>query len=487
MSKFQEINVLRKEGKLDDAFHLATSSMEVNPDDLWLKRALGWVVYEYLNRSVSAKDFVLYLKWMRSFVDLRVDEEENMLWDSVLWSTRKLLAEVEAKDIFYDELLSLLRNMTFRQCGKAYSAVLSAALKLDGKWNNLHLFMEWWDLKNMGEEDFKEVRLDDGRKMMSLAERAVICYSKYLLRNGFSEQVDSFIPYLQDIVDSRKDLLYPPYYLAKLYLKKGDGESAFELLKKFAKSKPGDFWVWQLLSETQSEDEMKMSFLCRALMCRGKEDMLVALREQASSIFSKLGYCPEAKYEALKAIETRKSRGWSMTNGLRDLQVEKWFMQVESTRCNDLFYRQYMSKAETLIMGETRKYICLISYINEAKQMASFVTENRLRGFFRIPRGASVKRDVLVEITTNGIGVDCATSVSSVRVVEGKCDSRFFRAFEGYLQNRDTFGLVGKVFVDPQFLKGLAHGTKVKGLACVSFDKKKNKWGWRALSIEVVS
>lgn len=484
---FQEINRLRKSGNLEEAYRLAESSLIANESDPWLVRAMGWVLYAYMDQDASRGDMDGFLKWLESMSSLHVDKEEQMLLESVAWSLRKLLVNVDGYGVQYDNMLSQLRSLPSFPSGKAYSSVLGAALKLDGKWNNLISFIDWWDLSHLSDEDYRELVLDSGKKMMSLAERAVICYSKNLLRNGSDERIDAFIPFLKNVVSVHEGYRYPPYYLAKLLLKKGDRKGAFELLKQFVKRMPNEFWVWQLLSDTQDDDELRMSFLCKSLLCRGKEEMLVSLREQAALLFAKLGYLPEAKFEALKAMETRRLKGWGMTNGLRTLQVEKWFMMEGATKNNELFYRQFMTRAEEIVMGETHRFVCLISYVNDKKRMASFVTEGKEQGFFRIPKGVSLERNVLVEISVNEVVKERPTMVRNVNVLEEKSNPAFFRYFEGYLKNKVGFGLVDDVFVEHGMMRGLSHGAKVSGKACISYDKKNSRWGWRALSIDVVS
>ena len=119
---FQEISTLRKEGKIDDAYHLAEEALKDTPDDLWTKRAMGWVLYEYLDQSATNRDFNKYLHWLQEMVALHLGNEESMLMDSVMWSLRKLLADADAKSAEYDQLLSSLQQLPHPQKGKATSS-----------------------------------------------------------------------------------------------------------------------------------------------------------------------------------------------------------------------------------------------------------------------------------------------------------------------------------------------------------------------------
>lgn len=65
------------------------------------------------------------------------------------------------------------------------------------------------------------------------------------------------------------------------------------------------------------------------------------------------------------------------------------------------------------------------------------------------------------------------------------------KSFEGPLRQRDDqpFAFVENVFIHPSLLKplvGVAPGTRVRGVAVKDWDQKKQREGWKALSIECV-
>ena len=47
---FKEIKELRQAGKLEEALQLANQALEVEPDNIWNKRAIAWGYYEYLKK-----------------------------------------------------------------------------------------------------------------------------------------------------------------------------------------------------------------------------------------------------------------------------------------------------------------------------------------------------------------------------------------------------------------------------------------------------
>jgi hypothetical protein len=49
---FREIDNLRKQGRLEEAYRLARQALENAPEDLWLKRGMGWVLYDLIKREL---------------------------------------------------------------------------------------------------------------------------------------------------------------------------------------------------------------------------------------------------------------------------------------------------------------------------------------------------------------------------------------------------------------------------------------------------
>ena len=60
------------------------------------------------------------------------------------------------------------------------------------------------------------------------------------------------------------------------------------------------------------------------------------------------------------------------------------------------------------------------------------------------------------------------------------------KVFQGVLRiNAEKgFGFVGNIYVDRKLIRRLKDGAEVKGRAVKSFDKKKNREGWKAITLQ---
>src|SRR5690606_41498181 len=53
----REIKELRLAGRLEEALAMASDCLEADPNNIWNKRAIVWVLYEYLKKNIEEKSF----------------------------------------------------------------------------------------------------------------------------------------------------------------------------------------------------------------------------------------------------------------------------------------------------------------------------------------------------------------------------------------------------------------------------------------------
>jgi len=197
MNDFSVINELRKSGKLVEAYDLAKDLWMRTPEDVWAGRAYGWVLYSLLRENEKVETSDSYLSFLSELRDLRV-EEEKMLWNSVAWSLSGMIRQFavlrEDSSAFLDGVLALFPSLPFPKSEDSYSALLSAALKVDKRWMGLPRFLQEWGWENFRDKDFETVHLSDGKSMMSVAERAILVYAKWLLASGAEAEMEGYTP-----------------------------------------------------------------------------------------------------------------------------------------------------------------------------------------------------------------------------------------------------------------------------------------------------
>ena len=79
---FKEIKELRQAGKLEEALQLANQAIETEPDNIWNKRSIAWVYYEYLKKDAQPRSYTDFKNSLIQIRDLQLPENEKMIFDS---------------------------------------------------------------------------------------------------------------------------------------------------------------------------------------------------------------------------------------------------------------------------------------------------------------------------------------------------------------------------------------------------------------------
>jgi len=88
---FSEVKELRKSGQLEEALKMAQEDLKSNPHDIWNKRSISWVYYEYLKKYADQSDFKYFKTILLKLKELELSEEEKMLFDSSAWQIGKMI------------------------------------------------------------------------------------------------------------------------------------------------------------------------------------------------------------------------------------------------------------------------------------------------------------------------------------------------------------------------------------------------------------
>lgn len=485
MISFQEINELRKAGRLDEAFDIADAELKNKPDDIWLKRAMAWILYDQLKNGEEL------VEKLAAIVNLDMGFGENMFFDNLAWAVARRINAISKYSGIIDDSFAMLKKLKFGK-SDGFSALFRSFHRLRAEWTSYLEFCDWWDFDNFMPKDFEEFKVDK-REIMSLAEQAYIAYAKALIVRNNHEKILAFIPKLELLHLNHKKYQYPPYYLAKLYQKVGDNPGATKVLLPFVLSKPNDYWVWQLLGDVSAESEMRFSCYSKALTCKIKAEMSVAIKEAYAVMLAEREMYSEASVEISQAINVRKTNSWKITPTLQMLSSKDWYDESKISGSNRNCYLSHTELADSLAMSGMPKCTLLITGINQQKQIANYITSERKVGMFLYPRGLKTPPKI-------GDTYDAIFSVMKPdgfgKVIKlGQCENpsvwdEKIVDFCGIIKVADdrTFGLVkdnGKTIFIPKALLGKTQDrSKIEGRAVASWDKTMNRPGWQAYIIK---
>jgi tetratricopeptide (TPR) repeat protein len=498
---FKEIKELRQAGKLDEALQMAHQALEADPNNIWNKRAAAWVYYDHLKKYSQPESFNSFKENLIKIKNLQLPADEKMVFDNCAWQIGSLVYGLQKKEHVdfgkINELFEIIRDFHLTKPSEAYSFIYKAFHKGHQNWSSYVTFADWWNFDNLRSEDYLKGEVN-GKKMMSIAEQAYIAYSKKLLEgeplDSFGQQrvidkekIQSFLPKLDSLIDKHPDYQYPPYFKAKLLLALGRDENILSAFIPFAKQKRNDFWVWELMAEILPNDkDIQFACYCKALILKTPEDFLVKLRQTFAEMLIEKRMYNEAKTEIQKAIATREKHEWKLPNQIVQWTDQDWYKSATSKKDNLDLYSRHLKQAEEILFQEIPEEIIAVEFVNENKSMLNFVKDKRKFGFFNYSGNLSNPRiGDLYKVRFNGDGQDGFYKILTAKKADPNTTSDAIKDFKGTLKviSPQNFGFIDDIFIEPKIIEEskLTDGQIVNGRAILSFNKKKNEWGWKAI------
>ena len=496
----KEIKELRQTGRLEEALEMAKAEFEANPENIWTKRNLSWVYYEYLKINASAESFEGFVFWLNQLVELQLPEDEKMLFDSLSFQVGKLVFALSKEEPVpvqkIKQLADLICNFHFTKPSDGYSYVLKSFHKGLKDSGNYLDFIDWWGLENLSEQDFQKEKLPTGKEIMALAEQVYIAYAKHLLPQRdmqgnvyFNrEKAEEFLPQIEALSEKYPTYQYPPYFQAKLLLALGEKQNVLSALIPFARKKQNDFWVWEVLAEAaEQEPEKEFSCHCRALVCTSPEEMLVGVRQKMAEAMIHRKLYNEAKTEIELILKVKESHGHKIPGIINQWVGQSWYTEARTLESNKSFYRQHTALAERILYSDTPEELVFVEFVNSDKSMLNFIATEEKFGFFKFDRFMKkVQPGEVLSVRFNGGAKGGRYNVLTCKkATNDSFKSQFQKEVEGTIKIKPgaSFGFLGDAFIHPSLITKykLSDGQTFKGQNIKTYDSKKEKWGWKLI------
>lgn len=492
MPRIQDITNMCKEGRVQEAYDLAKADSSAYPADVWGQRAFGWALYYTIKGDTDRKDYAKLLAHLEELhtLPLLTVKDDSMILDNVQLQVASFInngiytTDPEAPQKL-SALFSHLKDYAFNP-SRGHSFLLQAVIKFEN-WHDLADFIDWWNLDNLTTDDYTAFTTRDGNMLMTLAERAFIAQSKALLKTNDNNRIKSFLPKLEVVMNTHPEMVYPGYFYGRLLLRLGSNpEEELRVIIPFVRKKANDFWAWRLLSEVyDSEPEIQLACLLRAVHCRTKEDYLVKVRIQLATLLLQSNQFSRAKHQVEIVAKTYISNGWRLPD-----QVYYWTHQpgFQTIIPDDSDPINYVSITNRLLCEGTNEAIAIVTYVDPETHKAAMIysKEKRMTQKLRIKvhPGAILRINYTVDPSgrLNIIHTEkCPfpNDLDYAKVVEGSVSKRDQQAF-AFLKTA-----IGRCFISPALVSkyNITDAQQVKAVIVYDFDKKKDTWNWVCISI----
>lgn len=531
---FDTVKRLRAENRMEESYALSHQMLQKNPEDIWLKRSHAWSIYYMIKKHVQAGENQRAKLYLQQFDALQMPEDEKLLYERMAYfqkllesdylKIKQLIKEDKVSEAFDLQLSSdgdiseplswamyyLLRALNkeknqnwkeFLERWDAYRGRVKVEKKLVYKliiqelikvpeqtWAGLsqaETLEFFWLFQQLDQEDFEKAEVE-GKKLISLAERLHISYSKALIRErSGAEKISA---YITDVVEKELEnypsMQYVPYFKAKLLLSLGDREKGLHAFRPFAVKKQREFWVWQVYAEAFEEDkEMYLACLCRAMTCKTKPEFLCGIKERLVTFLIGEGDYALAKSELEDLLEVRERNGWGKRHHHVAWVHSGWYTKTDGKK---LDYKELAKFSDQLLHeGIFEKRQALVTHVNKQKNVFGFLLGPGDSGFGKYSSVPEEGRVYELELKKGKKGfyeVRAAKLMDADHLIPGLMEkvSGRFKKIAG-----KKSGFVGNVFVSESDAAkyGLKEGEIIDGIAVANIVPGKNSLGWRILRV----
>lgn len=485
MTAIKDINNMFRASQYEEAYALAYTEWQANPDDIWEQRKMGWALTYMMKKDKENDDVEAFKQHFVDFFNLSQLSYQN---DTVIYDT--LVLRVGLMSLSDDDFFQIWDSVKDIDFGPSigYSSFLRASLK-HKDWPYLQEFIEWWNLDNLMKEDYIPYTLKEGKSLMPLAEQAYITYAKCLLEDDDIVKIRLFEPKLEKLEDEYPNMTYPGYYVGKLKVALGEAaEDILDAIIPFVRRKNGEFWVWQLVSELYDvDDEAYMACLLRAVACRAEEKYICKVRKALVDVYLQQGDYRRAKYHLEKYVRTYLENGWKIPYSVQNILNEPW---VEKTQSDNSVLLDYMAITDAIFFSDLPEHFAIVSLVNKETKKVTLIYGMHRRAFVRLSRiKFSVKiGDVLsirYDSEKNGsINVVSAKKVQDIPLLD------YCKTIDGVIHVQDgrAFGMVEDVKVPYDLItdNNIHNGDNVSVMAVIDYVRTKDEWNWKTLTIKKI-
>lgn len=480
-------------GQVEEAYKLAKEDFDSNRTNPWTQRELGWALYYLIKNDAESKDLNRLIEHIDELktLDLLTIEGDSMIYDNVQLQIASFINNhLDPNDPNAPQILSTffhkLKDYHFTS-SLGHSVLLRSYLRFS-IWDEMAYFFDWWNLDTFRQEDYKPFVMQNGKSVMSLAERAFIANSKVLLRLNNVEQIKEFLPKLNNLMTLHPEMMYPGYYYGKLLLKLGsNSQEALNVIIPFARRKASEFWVWQLLSEVFIDDkEKQMACLLRAVHCRTENNFLVNVRKLLASLYIEMNQLGRARYHIDLVISCCTSNNWRLSDNVINWISQPWFNTTEPDKTESINFLDITNK---ILYNDAEKAIAVVTYVDPNSKKATIIYGHKKRSVtnlrIKVDIGSVLEINYIINadgktIIPNATKTELPDNLEYAKVIEGTVDKKDENDF-AFLKSS-----IGNCFISPNVVKkyNLTNKEKVKALVVCDYNKKKDTWSWSCVSIK---
>lgn len=493
-----------KSGEAEEALQASRSELASDPENHFARVGVAYSLKALMAEAARRQDDDAFVNLLEEFASLHLeDTEEHELNNKVAWDVRSMLLALGAGGYDFaqaDKLFEAVKKVNFQKPHRYYSILLDSFVKVkdshDAQWPRMAEFAAWWGLDNLLPEDYERVLLTNGQRMPSLAERSYLASLKALIPEVEAgrqlEAAEALIADMEVLGESHPEYQNVLYRKAALLKAMGRDQEAIEAAVAFVRKRPGEFWGWSALGDMMDDLFDKAACYSRSVCSKVAPMYQGKVRYKLAVVMYQLGELEHAKREFEKIKQIYETHGWETPAQILAISEQDWYANTIEAKSNREFYSEHGRRAEDLLYQDVPDTPVLISTFNPQKQIATFVTADKRRGFFSTKKMTYrfIPNHIYMIKFDGEINGDTPSRPLRYRKAEDTAPYAdiFFRKDEAIINLKpgQQFLFVDDIYIEGQLLRGIAPGSLAEITAVIYYNIKRESWGWRAVRVKAI-
>lgn len=230
-----------------------------------------------------------------------------------------------------------------------HSRILSEAIKTKQSHPDqfrIRDFIKLWGLENLIEQDWEQIRTDEGHLVTSTVEKLIGIYTKELKTNKVRSD-EEFSKLVDEALLKIKNNTNLSLYKALVLVSQDKAKEALDYYRRLIIKSPSRCYLWQQAADLVEDENVKIGLLCKAISVERNEEFLGNCRLKLSHLLIRKGMYAEAKKELEIYKEFYISKGWHLK--FEFIRVYHSLSSIIPTKENKYLYKEYFDYGEDFV------------------------------------------------------------------------------------------------------------------------------------------
>ena len=463
MSIFDEIREFKSRNDFEGGWQAGYQALQLDTNNEFLKTSLFWLIYAALKQVTEP------IKARENNTPSRTEQLQMDLWASRIADLQLTLPS--------DNIDFRLWNL-FSKIGKFCEPICAFILKSGSK-----IFKA---------DDHKPFVTDKGESSSTVLKLTRMVTGRYLMNLDGSSlpapRIIALINYADEFAeDSPAGKVWLAYDKARIYLQAGETQRARDAYLTVLQRKRSESWAWFGLATTYTDEpHIAIKLLANGLTFSHDPKFSIRGLIQIAERFQETGAYEHASKALSKLLAIYEQNGWAPKDKIVEMISAPWYDASLDSSDFDSIARDLSKGADQYTITKPIHYVGILLNVHASEKGANIYVSRDLT----VPARKSLFPDRRFPLPGTPLKMLCDLTQEKPEVVSITATDQFespdIRFFEGILKiTAKGFGFVaGDIFVHASLASKVADNSEAEGVAVASFDKGKNKYGWKAISLK---